>query len=186
MPARSRMLAAAALTAAALAAPSTASAQACSGGDLMPSSSNLRQVRQATLCLLNQQRSMHGLRPVRPNAKLRRAAQAYSRTMVQQGFFDHVSPGGSSMVDRVSRTGYLAQTAGWSLGENLAWGSGNLATPREIMGTWMRSEGHRHNILTARFNDVGIGVAPGAPVALPAGTPAATYTTEFGTRRRSH
>jgi uncharacterized protein YkwD len=177
-----RVLAAAALAAAALAAPATAPAESCPGGDLMPTSSNLRAVRQATLCLLNQERAGHGLRPVRSNAKLRRAAQSYSRTMVRQGFFDHVSPGGSTMIDRVSRTGYLAQTSGWSLGENLAWGSGNLATPRMIVRTWMGSEGHRHNILTARFTDIGIGVALGAPVSVPAGSAAATYTTDFGAR----
>jgi uncharacterized protein YkwD len=177
-----RMLAAAALAAAALAAPATAPAQACPGGDVMPTSSNLRAVRQATLCLLNHERATHGLRPVRPQAKLRRAAQSYSRTMVRQGFFDHVSPGGSTMVDRVSKSGYLTGANGWSLGENLAWGSGSQATPRQIMQAWMGSEGHRHNILTARFTDVGIGIAPGAPVSLPAGTQAATYTTEFGGR----
>jgi len=146
-----RMLAAAALVAAALAAPATAPAQPCAGGDVMPNSSNLRAVRQATLCLLNQERAAQGLRPVRPNAKLRRAAQSYSRTMVRQGFFDHVSPGGSTMIDRVAKTGYLARTSGWSLGENLAWGSGNLATPRMIVRTWMHSEGapaqHPHRAL---------------------------------------
>src|SRR4051812_5989680 len=105
-----RMLAAAALAAAALAAPATAPAQPCAGGDVMPSSSNLRAVRQATLRLLNHERATQGLRPVRPNAKLRRAAQSYSRTMVRQGFFDHVSPGGSTMIDRVAKTGYLART----------------------------------------------------------------------------
>jgi uncharacterized protein YkwD len=179
-----RMLAAAALVAAALAAPATAPAQPCAGGDVMPNSSNLRAVRQATLCLLNHERATQGLRPVRPNAKLRRAAQSYSRTMVRQGFFDHVSPGGSTMIDRVAKTGYLARTSGWSLGENLAWGSGNLATPRMIVRTWMHSEGHRHNILTARFTDIGIGVALGAPVGVPAGTAAATYTTDFGARSK--
>jgi uncharacterized protein YkwD len=182
MLAASRTLAAAALTAAAFAAPTSASAASCAGGDAMPTSSNLRVVRQATLCLLNRERAAHGLRRVHPNAKLRGAAQRYSRKMVQAGFFDHVSPGGSTMVDRVSKTGYLTGVNGWSLGENLAWGSGSQATPRQIMQAWMGSEGHRHNILTARFTDVGIGIAPGAPVNLPAGTQAATYTTEFGGR----
>jgi uncharacterized protein YkwD len=183
---RSRTLAAAALAAAALAASTSPNADAatCRGGDVMPKSSNLRAVRATTLCLLNHERAMHGLHRVRPNAKLRRAAKAYSRTMVQGRFFAHVSPSGSTLIGRVSRTGYLAGTSGWSLGENLAWGSGPRATPHQIMQAWMASPGHRHNILTARFTDIGIGIATGAPANVAAGTAAATYTTDFGERKR--
>jgi len=46
----------------------------------------------------------------------------------------------------------------------------------------MNSAGHKHNILTGRFTEVGIGIAPGAPVDLPEGMNAATYTTDFGMR----
>jgi uncharacterized protein YkwD len=103
--------------------------------------------------------------------------------MVSHRFFNHVSPQGSTLAGRVRSTGYPMRGSRWILGENLAWGSGALATPRAAMRAWMRSSGHRHNILDRRFTEVGVGIAPGAPVAGGAGLPAATYTTDFGARR---
>jgi uncharacterized protein YkwD len=167
---------------AALLVAAPASATPCRAADAMPTTATLGQARHATLCLLNQQRALHGLRPVRPNAELRRAAQAYSRTMVRHEFFAHVSPGGSTLLRRVRKTPYLSRPFGWMLGENLAWGSGRLATPRRTMRAWMHSSHHRRNILTARFTEIGIGIALGAPVHWSVGMPAATYTTDFGKR----
>ena len=177
---RSHAIAAAALSAALFAAP--ASASPCPGGDVVPSNANVPQARHATLCLLNHERAMHGLRRLHASRKLRSAASAYSWAMVRNDFFDHVSPSGSTLLGRVRKTAYLSSAHGWALGENLAWGAGSLATPRQTVRAWMHSAGHRHNILTGRFNEIGIGIAPGAPVRLPAGMPAATYTTDFGTR----
>jgi uncharacterized protein YkwD len=45
----------------------------------------------------------------------------------------------------------------------------------------MHSPGHRRNMLNKNFRDIGIGIAIGAPQDV-AGSPAATYATEFGTR----
>ena len=171
----------AALMATTLFAPASAAA-ACTGGAVTPGPSNADTVRHATLCLLNQQRAAHGLRKLRSSGKLRSAAQAFSWAMVRNDFFDHVSPGGSTLMSRVRSTAYLASAHGWALGENIAWGAGPRATPKAIVSAWMHSSGHRHNILTGRFDEIGIGVVPGAPVALPDGMNAATYTTDFGTR----
>jgi uncharacterized protein YkwD len=180
---RSSALAAAALATTLLAAPASApAASACRGADVSPSTASVATARHATLCLLNQQRHAHGLRRLRESAKLRSAAQSYTWAMVRNDFFDHVSPGGSTLLGRVRSTAYLASARGWALGENIAWGAGSRATPRSTVRAWMNSAGHRHNILTARFNEIGIGVVAGAPVALPAGMNAATYTTDFGTR----
>jgi uncharacterized protein YkwD len=180
---RSTAISAAAMAAALLAVPTTASAaKTCAGGNLVPSSANVAAVRHATLCLLNHERRAHGLHPLRSNGKLRSAAQGYTWAMVRNDFFDHVSPGGSTLMSRVRSTAYLASAHGWGLGENIAWGAGSLATPTATMSAWMHSAGHRHNILTGSFSEIGIGVVPGAPVDLPAGMNAATYTTDFGAR----
>jgi uncharacterized protein YkwD len=177
----SSVLPAAALLAALAASP--ALAQACDGADDMPIAHQLSRARGATRCLLNQERTAHGLPALSFNAELTKAAQAYARSMVSRRFFDHVSPGGSTLVGRVRSAGYGARGSGWILGENLAWGSGALATPRATMRAWMKSPGHRHNILDPRFREVGIGIASGAPVQWGAGLAAATYTTDFGARR---
>ena len=171
------------LLAALLLVPASASAAApCPGADLIPSSENLDQVRASTLCLLNRERTRHGLQRLSESPQLRKSAQGFSQTMVSESFFDHVSPGGSTLLSRVRRgTGYLQNVSEFALGENIAWGSGEYATPAETMDSWMHSAGHRRNILNRRFRHVGIGIALGAPVDAE-GMPAATYTIDIGYR----
>jgi len=155
--------------------------QDCANADVMPTGSNEAAVRAAILCLHNQIRASRGLQALRENAKLRRAAVGHSSDMVSRGFFDHTAPGGSTMVDRIMAARYVSPDVGWSLGENLAWGTGRLATPREIMKAWMNSPGHRANIVRRSYREVGIGVVTGTPSAGPDG---ATYTADFGVVRR--
>ena len=130
---------------------------------------SIRAARQATLCLLNVERRKHGLRPLRENRKLDRAAAGHSRAMVHHHYFDH-----GDFVGRIRRAGY----SGFTLGENIAWGSLQYSTPRSIVNMWMHSAGHRANILRAKFTQIGIGIAPGAPER--GVSDAATYTTDFG------
>jgi uncharacterized protein YkwD len=163
--------------------PASASARThCADATLRPSRANMARVRVATLCLLNAERRKRGLAPLFSNGQLRKAAQAFSANMVRQRFFDHVSPQGTTLRSRVGRTSYLSgRLSSWSLGENLAWGSGDRATPRRIVRSWMNSPGHRRNILDRSFRDIGIGVVTGAPDDA-GGQRAATYTTDFGHR----
>src|SRR3954471_19013410 len=105
---RSHALAAAALAAALFAAPAPALAKPCPGGDVAPTIARVDQARHATLCLLNHERALHGLRHLRANRRLRSAASAYSWAMVRNDFFDHVSPSGSTLSSRVHKTAYLA------------------------------------------------------------------------------
>jgi uncharacterized protein YkwD len=69
-----------------------------------------------------------------------------------------------------------------TLGEDLAWGSGTLGTPREIVASWMASPGHRANILDRKFREGGMGVAFGDPGA---GEDGVTYALDFGSGGRS-
>lgn len=154
---------------------------ACRGAATQPVRGNLRAIRRATLCLLNRERTERGLARLRANRPLRRVATRYARSMVRLRFFDHVSPGGSTFVERIERSAYLDPGDRYSLGENLAWGGGPQATPEQIVRSWMRSPGHRANILNGDFRDIGVGVALGVPVA---GLDGATYVNEFGRRGR--
>ncbi len=104
----------------------------------------------------------------------------HSLDMVDRQYFGHVSKSGRDVVDRLTRTGYLGGAQTWAVGENLAWGSGSRSTPRRIVKAWMGSPGHRHNILNARFREIGIGVVSGTPANR--AERGATYTTTFGTR----
>jgi uncharacterized protein YkwD len=152
----------------------------CEHADLRPAPGNLGDVRAAVLCLHNREREARGLPPLRENAKLRRAAQGHSDDMVAGGYFAHESRSGADMADRILRTGY-GHGEGWSLGENIAWGTGSLATAAEIQRAWMESPGHKANILRRQFREIGIGIAVGAPV--DTGGQGATYTADFGVRR---
>ncbi len=166
-----------ALTAAALAVPAaTAAAADCPGADLQPDQANGAQVAAATICLVNEQRAAAGIGPLSMNDKLSATSAAYASEMVDRGFFAHTAPDGVGLVDRINHSGYVWVKAG----ENLAWGSGVLATPAKIVDAWMASEGHRRNILDAGFREVGFGLAIGAPADVH-GLPAATYATDFGT-----
>jgi uncharacterized protein YkwD len=178
-----RLLAPIALSCAAFALPAAASAAApCATANIVPTAANAPLVRTATLCLINRERTSRGLRALRQDGQLRSVAQSYSGLMVRDSFFDHVGSDGSTVLGRIKgRTTYLSGVAGWSVGENLYWGSGQQATPQASVRGWMNSPPHRHNMLSPSFRDIGIGIAIGAPEDV-AGTPAATYTTEFGTR----
>ena len=166
-------------TAAASTPPSARAAAGCAGQHLMPSPSTVAKVRRATLCLINAERRSRGLATLRYNGRLRAAATRHSRDMARRNYFAHVSLSGASMTDRIRRTGYT-RGGGWTIGENLAWGTGDRATARNIMRAWMASPGHRANILAARYREVGIGIALDAPIR--GGGQGATYTTNFGRR----
>jgi uncharacterized protein YkwD len=169
---------AAALTLIAAAAPAAPAAVPCKGTRAFVDGTSKRVLVRATLCLLNRQRARRQLNPLRLNRKLSAAARGHSRAMVTRHFFSHDSLNGSSFVDRIRRAGYLEGARGWSVGENIAYGSGRLSTPRAIAAAWMRSSGHRANILSHSFQSIGIGIAAGTPVGYGGGT----YTTDFGRR----
>ena len=163
-----------------LAGPSTAAADGCKNRNAHPGDASKAKIREATLCLLNRKRAANGARKLRQNQRLAKAARAHAADMVRRDYFAHTAPGGVSFVDRIMRQDYVKQGQGWVLGENLAWGSYQLATPKSIVRSWMNSPGHRANILNRRFREIGIGVVDGAPV--PGTAHAATYATSFGTR----
>jgi uncharacterized protein YkwD len=163
-------------------APAATAPAGCADADLEPTDANVTRVRRATLCLLNRERASRHRSRLRRNRSLERAAQRYAHQMVAQSFFAHVSPTGTTFVQRIRATDYLNRAAGWSLGENLAWGEGERATPRQMTDAWMHSAPHRRNILDRQFREIGIGVQVGTPSG--GRDPGATYATEFGKRVR--
>jgi uncharacterized protein YkwD len=159
-------------------------AERCADGDAMPGLVPDQTIQAATLCLMNAERAARGVRALHADADLARVARGYANQMVRQGFFAHTSPAGSTMLSRIRSTRYLRDVRSWSVGENLAWGTGPLATPRATVRAWMDSPGHRRNLLDRSFADVGIGVVAGAPTRLDPGEAGGTYVTDFGRRVR--
>lgn len=163
------------------AAPAAMAATACLSAGASPAQTGERAIVRATLCTINAERARRGLGALKLNTRLSAAATTHAADMDARNYFAHDSRGGGSFVDRIRRAGYLAGARSWSVGENLAWGSGGRSAPATITQMWMNSPGHRANILSSSFREIGIGVAYGAPVA-GGGAPAATYATEFGSR----
>jgi uncharacterized protein YkwD len=166
------------------AARAKAASDRCESADALPGQTAASDMRDAVLCLMNAQRTARGLKRLRAQPDLGEAASRYARQMVRDEFFDHTSPGGSTMVSRIKATNYMDGAVRWTVGENLAWGTGTKATPRATVDAWMHSADHRENLLDRGFADVGIGIAAGAPTQLESDEVGGTYVTDFGRRVR--
>ncbi len=140
-----------------------------------------KRARRSLLCLLNYERTRRGLRPVRSDRRLTRAAFGHSRRMVRLRFFAHVGPGSLSLSGRLRRARYLPARGGrWFVGENIAFGRGRSGSPLGVHRAWMHSTPHRLDMLHPRFRQVGFGIYRGAPY----GRRGVTYTADFGRKGR--
>ena len=128
--------------------------------------------------LLNEARAHDGLPPLRFDRRLARAALGHSRDMVANHYFSHDSRSGNRFSDRIARTGWMRGRARWHVGETLAWGVRDHATPASVVRAWLRSPGHRRIVLTPDFKLVGLGITPGTPFR--DGSGGRTYTADFG------
>jgi uncharacterized protein YkwD len=151
---------------------------ACADVDIEPGAGNLDAVVAATTCLLNGERQDRGLVPLSPSRPLQRAAAVHASDMVANSYFSHTGRDRSEPADRIRAAGYLPAGAAWTVGENLAWGGGGLSTPKSIMTAWMNSPGHRENILTPEFRELGLSVVLGSPTGGDGSS--ATYANTFG------
>ncbi|WCN03480.1 CAP domain-containing protein [Streptomyces sp. M92] len=116
-----------------------------------PAAASEQAVAQAqVLKLVNDERAKVGCRPLAANSALTGLAEDFSRSMAEQGFFDHTDPSGATPWDRAEAVGI--STLG---GENIARGQ---ADAQAVMDAWMDSPGHRANILNCDFQTLGVGV----------------------------
>ena len=126
-------------------------------------------------CLTNYARAQQGLAPLRLNAILNAAGQAKLGSDITCAEFSHTPCG--QPFDSVFAT-YLQGATSYEIGENIAWGTGNFGTPRQTMNGWLHSTGHRENILTAAYAELGIGYLPAQ--AFQGYTGATLWSQEFG------
>lgn len=110
---------------------------------------NLSYEKQV-VTLVNQERAKNGLKPLTLSSKLSNVARAKSQDMHDKGYFSHTSPTYGSPFDMMRSFGISYRAAG----ENIAMGYG---TPAAVMNGWMNSSGHRANILSANFTQIGVG-----------------------------
>ena len=109
------------------------------------------QFANKVLKLANEERSERGLNPLKLDNQLTNIAEDHSQSMAKNDFFGHKDPtDNSSSLDRINEGGY--EWSRW--GENVAAG---YSTPEDVMEGWMKSPGHRKNILNPNFTEMGIG-----------------------------
>ena len=109
---------------------------------------------------INRIRVGHGLRRLKSDRALSRAAHHHTTDMLRADFFSHNSSNGASFSSRVHR--FSPRPA--RLGENLAWvsGVGKRGVAGRIVSMWMNSPGHRAMILAPQFRRVGVARRSGA------------------------
>jgi len=104
--------------------------------------------------LVNQKRAQAGLKPLAHNWELSRVARFKSTDMRDRGYFSHTSPTYGSPFTMIKSFGISYRAAG----ENIAMGQ---STPQAVVDAWMKSPGHRANIMSTQFTEIGVGYAFG-------------------------
>ena len=122
------------------------------------------------LDLTNGERQKAGLPPLSLNPQLGTAAQNYSQVLASTGCFEHTCGPVPDFAERDAQAGYSGWTA---VGENIAAG---YQTPESVVSGWMDSPGHRANILSPKYTEIGIGLVSGG------GKFGTYWTQEFGAR----
>jgi uncharacterized protein YkwD len=157
----------------------------CNGSLEIPRSANeLTTASRAVACLVNIERAARGIDPLRPDADLARAARGHASDMAQRKYFSHTSANGDGLSDRLKAAGYGDPGDGWRAGEDLGWGTGERSSPNALVDAWLASDHHKRILLSTVYEEIGVGVAGGAPKATGSGLPGATYAMDLGTLLR--
>ncbi len=122
-----------------------------------PSRRELAQLRSDLLRAVNAERRRAGLAPLKADAQLDRIALSHAEYMAVESRLSHEGAGGSSVADRARSVGYPYRR----ITENVAQG---YDTVEAVVAGWMKSPGHRRNILDADVRDLGTGFARGRNV----------------------
>nr|WP_040347567.1 CAP domain-containing protein [Neobacillus bataviensis] len=115
-----------------------------------PTTGNVSQYVQQVINLTNAERSKNGLPALKADTQLSGVAQKKAVDMQQNHYFSHTSPTYGSPFDMMRDFGVTYKSAG----ENIAQGQ---RTPQEVVTAWMNSEGHRANILSSKYTNIGVG-----------------------------
>ena len=144
----------------------------------------LSALESGLLARVNSVRRARGLRALKLSRGLTAAAEYHSRQMVQHGFFEHESRNGGSFWKRVERFYPSRGFHSWEVGENLAYGSPDLGAAATVR-MWMNSPGHRENLLSRGWREIGLAsVHDASGGGAFGGGPVTVTTADFGARTR--
>lgn len=118
----------------------------------IPSIDSVKTLETEVVKIVNSERSKRGLMPLKQNWELSRVARYKSQDMINKNYFAHESPTYGSPFRMIETFGIHFSAAA----ENIAKGQ---KTPSEVMNSWMNSTGHKNNILSPSYTEIGVGVA---------------------------
>ena len=118
----------------------------------IPSQDAISDYEKEVVRLVNIEREKRGLQKLTLNAQICKVARIKSQDMINKKYFSHTSPTYGSPFRMMESFGIRFSAAG----ENIAYGQ---KTPAEVMKTWMNSPGHRENILSKTYTQIGVGLA---------------------------
>jgi len=104
--------------------------------------------------LANEKRASEGLSPLRQDPLLSQAALAKGTDMLNRDYWSHVAPDGTEPWSFFANVGYEYKYAG----ENLAR---DFSNPKDAVDAWIASPTHRANMLSPKYNDIGVAVVEG-------------------------
>lgn len=118
----------------------------------VPTLQGIKAIESEVVRLVNIERSKKGLQPLKENWQLSRVARYKSADMATKNYFSHTSPTYGSPFRMMESFGIKYSAAG----ENIAYGQ---KTAQQVMTAWMNSPGHRSNILSPSYTQIGVGYA---------------------------
>ena len=110
------------------------------------------EIEQELHDLINRERAKQGITLLQISKSLIPIARSHSQDMAVQSELTHNSRDGKTYSQRLQEAGLFFK----GTGENIAFSQSFL--PEAIHNSFMRSKGHRENILDPRFDTIGIGV----------------------------
>mgnify|MGYP002651294306 CR=1 FL=1 len=123
-----------------------------------PSLSTLQiaEIEQKAFELLNLERVKAGRKPLQWSEKGIGVARGHSANMARYNFFSHRDLNGETVEARASSVGICDWNA---IGENIAFLKGYASPEQTAVQSWMRSTGHRSNLLDESWVETAVGVA---------------------------
>ncbi len=118
----------------------------------VPNIDDLKALEAEVVRLVNVERRKKGLHELKHNWELSRVARIKSQDFIKRNYFSHQSPTYGSPFDMMKQFGIKYMAAA----ENIAYGQ---KTPAAVMQGWMNSTGHRNNILSSSYYEIGVGAA---------------------------
>lgn len=118
----------------------------------IPNIDTIKSIEAEVIRLTNLERTKNGLSALTTNWELSRVARYKSQDMIDKNYFSHTSPTYGTPFQMMKSFG-ISYTAA---AENIAYGQSTAAA---VVSGWMNSSGHRANILSSTYTQIGVGLA---------------------------